>query len=116
MSRSISRRDVAYPRGRRKVIPFPKQAEARKPIAQFHDYFDIEGILIHAVGERWRVKDAADLGFETYPIPNAPGIVYSLRLLAEDAVIQSVSRAEYERRLAIHRAARTPRAETLPLR
>lgn len=118
MSRSISRRSVAYPRGRpdqpieAKILPLPSVAAERqpKPIARFHAYYVLAGIPVHAIGERWHAKDAIGLPFPTYASPDDPSIACSLRLESgiEGVIIQSVSREEYlDRKRAIRETSRT---------
>lgn len=121
---SRARKEAGPPRGRPTskelpvILPFPGTSlgVSPKPIAQFHDYFIINGIPVHALGERWRAKDAASLGFETYPIPNAPGIVYSLRLEteAEGVLIRSVSRDAYRAMRLALRSAQSQRVVGYP--
>lgn len=81
------------------VIPFPSlpSVELPEPFRRFHAYFAVNGLPIHFVGERWKKSDAPSCPIKTFPDPDNPELVVSLRLEGEvdGLVIQKLSPDEY---------------------
>jgi hypothetical protein len=114
MSRSTIRRAVAYPRGRphAKTLPFvlPASRSLPKPILEYHQYYIVDGVPVHFVGQRWKAEDAAHSPTPGAPDPYQPGIVLSSRLEdASGAVIQAVSYDQWRAATRALRAGSTAR-------
>ena len=97
MSR-ITRKEIACPRGRHKVIQFPapRPSIKAKPILRYHTYIIANGIPVHVIGERWRKEDASSCRSSTFPDPSNPAIVLAMRVESVAGVaIRVVSCEEY---------------------